>query len=229
MTGATFSAARVAELRRAAWDAWMHDVAPDTPEGWSLSPADPGRMVEALPGLTLVTGRVLRGYQHREDRDGSGVVYALPADREPPAPDGDPPQPPGARPAMSAVRLDGNADSYLAASLLARELGEFGAVGHGIHWLAETVLDTDPWSAREPFLGPVPAASEREQWTWLEREPSDWEPRVWIDESRATVRFYTFSALGEEALLHHEDTYLAGRLADSARITLATGPGGFVF
>lgn len=224
-----FSAEHVARLRRAAWDAWMHDVPPDTPEGWSLSPADPGRVVAALPGLALAPGRALHGYQHRSDRDGSGVVYAFAADAAPAPPDGDPPHPPGARPAMSAVRVDGSPGSFLAASVLARELSEFGAVGHGVAWLAETVLDTDPWSAGIDFLGPVKSPSERAGWEWLEPEPDDWPAHVWIDDARALVRLYTFTALGSEAILRHEDTYLAGRLADSARTPIARGPGGFVF
>jgi hypothetical protein len=223
----TFSAEHVAQLRRAAWDAWMHDVASDTPDGWSLSPADPGRMVAAV-GLELAPGRTLRGYQHREDRDGSGIVYALPADAAPWPPEGDPPLPPRARPAMSAVQIDGSPESFLAASVLSRELEEFGAVGHGVRWLAETVLDSDPWHATVDFLGPVKEASERDQWTWEAPEPDTWAPQVWIEDSRATVQLHTFTALGGEAIVRHEDTYLAGRLAGSTHVVVARGPGGFV-
>lgn len=231
---AAFDAETVAALRQAVWDAWMNAVPPDTPEGWSRSAADPVAMVSALPGLRLVEGMTLRGYQHRHRGDGRGVVWALPADAPFPAPEdcpGDPPRPPHAADPMSAIGGDDSPLSYLAASILSRELAEFGAVGHGVSWLAETVLGSDPWDSRADvaFLGPVKGpTAPPDKWDWREPIPNDWRPTVRARNGAASVRFVTFGALGNEAITAHADEYVGGYLPRSSRAVIAVGPGGFV-
>ena len=119
------------------------------------------------------------------------------------------------------------------ASLLAHELDEFGAVGHGMSWSVDTVLCGDPW---EPgyaphYLGPVRGPSGRaSEWTWAEPPPADWRPAVAREHGTVTVAFFTFTALGTERIVAHLDSYDEGRyIPRRSSRTLATGPAGFTF
>lgn len=232
-----FSAEQVDEQRKLAWDAWMGQVSPDTPEGWSKSPADLTRLVAAFPALHLKDGFTLRGYQFRARNDGNGIVWAVPTDAPFPDPDNTPlsrpPEPPDALPSiMEAIEGDGSPWSYLSASIFWREAREFGAVGHGVDWLAHTILGADPWDAstEHNWLGPIegPAAAP-DAWTWVERKPQEWRPTVRIDGDRVTVEFLTFCALGMQRITRFTDRYMPNSYVFAPTSeTVAEGPEGFV-
>lgn len=215
----------------------------EPPPGWSKSGVDPARLVELFPPLRVRPGYVLRAYVFREDGNGNGVVWALPDDAEFPAPADCPtleshmlkaPKPSEALDdAMEAIEGDGTPAGYLAASLLRRELREFGASWHGCKWRTHWILDADPWQS-----GPSPEdtsplerpTSSLREWTWHEPRPADWRPRVTVDGDRATVTFYTYSGLEKQGVYRHTDTYRAGRLRPKVEEKLiGEGPAGYVF
>jgi hypothetical protein len=120
----------------------------------------------------------------------------------------------------------------MCASLLARELAEFGAMWHGCDWDTHTILGANPWrrakaeeesDTRRP-MGPV------SDWIWAERAPKAWRPRVTEGDNATVVTFFTFSGLGEEAIYRHSDTYKPGAYRfKSDRQQIATRRGGYVF
>jgi hypothetical protein len=129
------------------------------PNGWSISPLDPTTVLAPFTSLWLRPGYVLRAYQFKEGGNGNAVVWAVPVDAEFPDPKLcprlrgvflEPPKPPGALDdTMAAFEGDGTPWSYLCASLLARELGEFGAMWHGYEWSTHDILEAKPSTTTE--------------------------------------------------------------------------------
>jgi hypothetical protein len=143
------------------------------------------------------------------------------------------PKPPAAlNDCMAAVEGDGSPWSYLCASLLARELREFGAMWHACDWSTHIILDRNPLgdrrigelgSLRIPSGGP-------EHWTWLEAEPGDWRPQVTLDAQAASVTFFTFDGLRRQVLCRHTDRYVANQYCFTTESKpIAMGPKGYVF
>jgi hypothetical protein len=212
------------------------------PQGWSKSRVDPARLVEIFKPLRVRKGFVLRAYVFREEANGNGVVWAMPEEAEFPAPQDCPaleshmlkaPKPSEALDdAMEAIEGDGSAWSYMAASLLRRELLEFGALWHGCNWRTHVVLGDDPWKAgqateSDPTERP---ASGAEQWKWFEPRPTQWSPQVRVEGDRVSVVFYTYSGLGKEAVYRHTDTYRAGKYRPKIQQKrLGEGPSGYAF
>lgn len=176
------------------------------------------------------------------------MVYALPCrspvpgPRECPADEERwlrPPLPPGALPDIRlAFRGNGSAWSYLAASIVARELSEMGSAWHGASWSTHEFIDRDPrlWpevvDARrevdhtdDKHAGGAP----RTDLTWLGHEVSEWRPHVDMIDGEAIVRFITTSRLGLEQFVLHEDRYELGQYVFDTTITeLATGDEGYI-
>ena len=238
MRTTAFPAARINRLRTLAAEA--RRVPEEPPDGWSKSVADPAAVVAVFPPLHVRPGYVLRAYQFRSGGNGNGFVWAMPADSPFPAPDDcprltdqflNPPKPESAlNDYMGCISGDETPWSYICASVLKRELGEFGALWHGCSWGTHTILGRDPFGSRpSPELPESVAALE--EWLWSEPCPDQWRPRVMHDESGTVmVRFLTYSALGEQRIVRHEDTYGAGSYrCESQDKVLATAPGGFVF
>lgn len=213
------------------------------PEGWSKSRYDPNRLVELFQPLRLRKGYVLRAYLFREKGNGNGVVWAMPEDAEFPAPNDCPilethllkaPKPSDALDdAMEAVEGDGSPWSYLAASLLRRELREFGAAWHGCRWRTHSILGSDPWKGGPPSgTGPdqEKPRSKVQQWKWLQPKPANWAPQVKLEGDRVTVTFYTYSALHPEGIFRHTDVFRAGKYRPKTEDQrIAEGPEGFLF
>ncbi len=129
----------------------------------------------------------------------------------------------------TALEGDGSPWSYLSASILARELNEFGALWHGCHWSDVRIVapppgycgdDTPP--GRESTSWSPPGGP----WTWSEDLPSEWNPVVRIrstDAAGADTRtsnahdgeivaeFHTYSPLGTEDITRIQDVYTDGR------------------
>ncbi len=228
-----YSAKQIKELRASARLAV--EVPDGIPDGWSKSRVDPNRLLEFFPPLRVREGLTLRAYQFVENGNGNGVVWAMPEDAEFPEPDQCPrlenhllkaPKPFDALDDnMEAIEGDDSPQSYLSASLLRRELKDFGALWHGQQWTWHTVLDSNPWKESptpdeiEPSLDRP--QSEASAWKWAQPKPLDWTPRVEMEAERVTVTFHTYCPLYEdspvkalpagESLYRHTDTYRRGK------------------
>lgn len=235
--------ARIAQLRQQAAELSEPIEGQPEPQGWTKSRVDPGRLVEIFKPLRVRKGYVLRAYVFREEGNGNGVVWAMPNDAEFPTPQDCPtleshmlkaPKPSEALDdAMEAIEGDGSPWSYMAASLLRRELLEFGALWHGCNWRTHFVLGEDPLLAGPPKDGDSPMerpASSAQQWKWLEPRPEQWGPQVRVENDRVSVVFYTYSGLDKEAIFRHTDTYRAGKYRPKIeQKRIGEGPSGYAF
>ena len=178
-------------------------VPDDAPEGWNKSLVDPMDVVALFKGLSVKSGYVLRAYQYVSGDNGNGNVYAMPADAPFPEPDEclrmdnvflEPPLPPAAdAETMKYIDGDRSPRSYLLASLMARELAEFGAMWHGRSWSDQSIL--------------ADASKLSTPWTWCEEPPSDLRPSVDATESAILVVFYTYTMFDHERVIRHTDQY----------------------
>jgi len=201
-------------------------------------------VVKFFEPLRIKPGYVLRAYVFHENGNANGVVWALPQDAPFPAPDAVPvleqhlfkaPKPWDAiDDFMDAIEGNGSSWSYLAASILRRELNEFGASWHGIQWGSHCILETDPW--RQPNPNPqddeahcLPTTPAR-VWKWQADRPQDWRPQVTIEADKVTVTFYTYSGKYPEKIFRHTDVYRPGkyraRVSDHA---IGEGTGGYMY
>jgi len=235
MGTARFDQRTVDRFRRAATRA--AGLPPTLPEGWCRSPLDPGRIVAALPSLGIKDGFALRGYVFRSHGNGNGVVWAMPAGSGFLEPDdcprmkgvfAEPPRPPGALDPMEAIDGDGTPLSYLSASLLARELREFGAEWHGCWWSDHEILCADPWGAGLPrrLIGQI---GDPAGWEWAGPRPGDWRATVMADGGAREVVFHSYTGLERDRIFRHRDRYRDGSYAPAmgSRV-IATGPGGYI-
>lgn len=237
----TFSAAKIQKIREQASKAV--EIPKDTPQGWSKSGVDPGKLLDVLKPLKIRKGFVLRAYVFRAGGNGNGVVWAMPADSEFPEPDDSPtlenhmlkaPKPSEALDdAMEVIEGDGSTWSYLAASLLRREFSEFGAEWHGCRWTTHKILDADPWTGGGAKSDDSPMDrphSKPDKWKWLVDRPKSYAPEVTIEKDRVTVTFYTYSGLRKECIYRHVDTYRPGKYRPKVtEKVIAEGPPGYMF
>jgi hypothetical protein len=250
------SVTQIEQLRKNAVEVWSPpvDVGDDqdfqfpeqdpepAPAGWAKSEHDPNKLVDLFKPLRLRKGYVLRAYIFRENGNASGVVWAMPENAEFPEPKDSPtlenhifnaPKPWDALDdLMEAIEGDGSQWSYLAASVLRRELREFGASWHGIDWGTHVLLEGDPWkkpSAEDEFP-PSHPTTPAGQWKWSAARPQHWAPTVRIEPGQVTVTFYTFTGKAPERIFRHTETYRPGRYR--ARVEdqlIGQGKGGFLF
>jgi hypothetical protein len=146
-----FTRAYVDRIRRKA--ARAADGEAEGPSGCK-SDIDPMRLLAVFPELQLRRGYILRAYRFRDDGNGNGVVWAMPAEAPFPPPEEcvaevggflHPPRPAGALgDFMGALEGDRTPRSYVAASIFAREANELGALWHGCSWSVEQVVASDP-------------------------------------------------------------------------------------
>lgn len=191
---------------------------------------DPNRLLEAFPTLRLRPGYKLASYQHFDGANGNGFVFALPVGKQLP----DPahlltlcPDLPWTRESSAGLndaqallkqvdatqevlrflQGDGSPLSFFEASILARELAELGAIWHGESWSTRTVLTGRTGFARGGGLdlgGP--------SWQCLDprHRPKLWSPVVTIPadpRSPLSVRFYTYTGLGQQKIEANTDLY----------------------
>ncbi len=210
-----------------------------TSRGWFKASSDPTELVNGCPGLKIKTGYVLRSYVYSDGPNAESVVWALPSSAQFPDPDPrrhigltTPPRPPEAlSDFIHAIEGDGSPWSYLAASILERELGEFIASWHGIRWGRHRVLDEDPFEAARPrgSDGSEDAFDET-QWEWVKPKPKRWRPTVRMQDTKVTVTFYTYSGLGRQTIYRDVDRYTRGKYQFETELTtIAQGPNGYVF
>jgi hypothetical protein len=234
MTTTTFPLTKVQRLRKKA--ATLAHPPDDGPEGWSQSAVDPMAVLAVFKTLRIRDGYILRAYQFRAGGNGNGIVWAMPVDVEFPEPDNcprledsflEPPKPPTALDdVMKAIDGDGSPLSYLSASLLCRELGEFGAMWHGCSWSEHSILGESPFTARRKRT----IACDPWGWKWRGAKPEEWQPQVGEEKNKVTVTFFTYSGLMPEGIRCHTDTFRKNSYCfKTRRKEIASGPGGYVF
>ena len=218
----------------------LGEIDMDGLQGWNESKPSPMVLVDAFPKLHVREGYVLRAYQFREGFNGNAFVYALPEDVPLPDPNTcerredvflEPPIVPGALDDyMQAIDGDGSLRSYIEASILARELAEFGAIWHGISWGEHIVLDADPFilDKKSPFRHYH--QDDLKLWKWEKTKPDDWRPKVSRKGGTVTVMFYSFTDLSPMCIVRHVDRFKAGSYSFKPKETvLGYGPGGKCF
>jgi hypothetical protein len=208
------------------------------PDGWSLCDFDSPAVFARLPGLSLRPGYQFSAYVFRQGNNGNGVVWALPegvnpapGSRKLPPVKGQslfqPPEPQGALRPMSVVDGDRSLRSYVYASLLSRELDEFGALWHGVSWGAHAIVAPLPpeawvfqstlhprWPIRQTPRGPQYDIAPR-----AERLP----------QGGVIVLFFSVTREGTVRLVQHADTYPPDSyVARHDRRVVATGGPGYV-
>jgi hypothetical protein len=240
-----FTAAEIKKWRERLME--LGQIPQETPNGWSKSRVDPAKLLTVFPELRLREGYVLRAYIFKDDANSNGFVWALPVDAEFPAPNDcprieshflRPPKPFDALDDMMEVIVgDDSPESYLHASILRRELKEFGGGWHGIQWGMNTVLDDNPWnqppSGEEDSMSMYPE-SKQEEWKWIAPKPANWRPEVRLEENRAIVTFYSYTPLSaeldngemeKERIIRHTETYRRGKYRPLiAEQKIAEGP-----
>lgn len=178
--------------------------APNTRGEWFISAANPGAVLLRLPGLKLKPDVRLVGYLHRQPEDGIGVIWAVPESlsttahlEKALAASGDrahPPHPEGALlNLMEAVEGDRAPASFIIASVLQRELREFGRLGKACNW------------SHHRLIGALPA---QVQWQWKVEQPKDLSPKVLLfPDGRAAIEFFSCRVVPPVALFQHLDQY----------------------
>lgn len=178
--------------------------APNNRGKWFISAANPGAVLMKLPGLTLKPGLRLVGYLHRLPDDGNGVIWAIPEALSTTAQlekaldsSGDRAQPPHPQGAladlMAAVEGDRSPASFVIASLLQRELREFGKLGKSCYWSHHRLINILPTQV---------------QWEWQIEPPKDLSPKVRVfPDGKAAIEFFTCRIVPPVALFQHLDQY----------------------
>jgi hypothetical protein len=126
---------------------------------------------------------------------------------------------------MEAITGNFSPFSYLEASILKRELQEFGASWHGLNWCTYKILASPDDACRGLIGGGGP-----EQWSWTARKFNDLRPRVNVKSDKVVVTFHARSDLGCAHINRFEDTFKSDSyVSTSTQTEVARGRGGFVF
>jgi hypothetical protein len=184
-----------------------HRYVPNDRGEWFVSSANPAAPLLRLPGIRLKLNMRLISYLYRIPGEGVGIVWAVPesfsttAHLEKALPQSDsrttPPHPDGAMPdLMDAIEGDRTPVSFLVASVLRRELREFGAVGKARNWGHHRLITQVPNQVR---------------WTWqTPNPPKDLSPKVKIfPDGKAAIEFFTCRVVAPFTLFQHVDQYPA--------------------
>lgn len=181
------------------------EISPLSQPRWAISTVNPGAALLKLPGLRLKPGWRLTGYVYQDGKNGVGLVFALPEAlattallekalttssglKQPPKPEGCSPD------FMEAVEGDRSAVSFVVASLLYRELREFGVIGQYRSWANHRLIDAVPPQAK---------------WQWQTEQPKDLAPKVkLLPDGQAIVEFFSCRVSAGVAIYRHVDQYL---------------------
>jgi hypothetical protein len=123
---------------------------------------------------------------------------------------------------MEAIAGDDTLWSYLCASLLWRELSEFGG-RDAVSWDDHEILGERPsalgTAAHDPGVG-------LDAWTWFEQDPAHWAPMAVRSEGGVVeVSFYTCSRKGTQRIQRFEDRYPPASYVPETQWTpVAKGP-----
>ena len=187
---------------------------------WYVSVMNPGVAFMKLRGLHLRSGYRLATYLYRQGEEGVGKTWAIPEAMGTTAnleqalsaagTEEEPPKPLGCLEDIGlAIEGDNSAGSYVYASLLHRELQEFGAVGKRGIWGKHTLISNVP---------------QQLQWQWR-TDVKDLSPKVKIfPDGRAIVEFFSCRVTPSIAIFQHLDQYSSGEyLAKSINRLVAIG------
>jgi hypothetical protein len=184
----------------------LSETATTTDGRWQVSAVNPGDALIRLPGLSLKPGLRFVGYTYRGEKIGKGMVWAVPevwsvtAELEKALSDQlditHPPHPNQALPeVMAAIEGDRSVASFMVASILRRELLEFGAAGNQCRWTHHRLVDGIPNTV-------IPE--------WRTEPPKEFSPRVRLfPDGRAAVEFFTCRVAAPTAIFRHIDQYPA--------------------
>jgi hypothetical protein len=196
----------------------------DKPSGWIKSKTDPKNILDFFaPELGLKEGFVLRAYRSLSRLGNEGRVYAMPKNSHFPEPsecmvDNVPRPPEALEDVMLAIEGDGTPQSYLLASVLAREMAGFGAVWHGVNWSEKQIIDCSPWCLEKKKFSDL-APTPKDEWAFNIAEPDDWAPHVLdLGEQGKKVVFYMYATLHGERVERNIDTYRDSSLVSQSRI-----------
>ena len=181
-------------------------VAPNVEGRWFISTIDPAAALSKLPGLDLKAKVRLVTYLQRQSTGGMGVTWALPelmsttaeleAAIESAGERAIPPHPKGALGnVMDGLAGDRSAASYISASVLLRELKEFGRSGQNCRWTHHRLITAPP----------------NKSWQWRTAKPlTNLAPKVQIkDEQTVAVEFFSCRVVPPVAIFRHLDQYVA--------------------
>jgi len=181
---------------------------PNSQGKWFISSMDAGVALSKLPGVLLKPGFRLVTYLHRTAGDGVGITWAVPEARSTTAQLAralsqtcdlkHPPKPEAALADMMQV-IDGDRSplSFVIASLLRRELREFGTVGKFCNW------------AQHRLINAIPA---QVTWDWRVKQPQDLSPKVLVyPDQKVAIEFFTCRITAPVAIFQHIDQYPANQ------------------
>jgi hypothetical protein len=188
-------------------------AAPNVEGRWFVSSVNPGDALLQLKGLRVKPGWRLVPYLLRTSDGGVGHVCAVPEDNstttelESALPEGTewhyPPFPQGAMThSLMALEGDRSPASYLVASMLLREMKEFGAMGKDQQFTHHRLID-----------GPPPQL----EWRWKGKMPQNFSPKVNVTSAGAAVEFYSCRTRKPYALFRHLDRYGADNYLPSSK------------
>lgn len=181
--------------------------APNAEGRWFISTVDPAASINKLPGLSLKSGVRLVTYLQRQSSGGMGVTWALPemmsttaeleAALESVGDRAIPPHPKGALGnVMDGVQGDRSPGSFIAASILLRELKEFGRSGQNCRWSHHRLITAVP---------------PNKPWKWRTKAPlADLSPKIQIQENKTVlVEFFSCRIAPPVSIFRHLDQYPA--------------------
>ena len=179
--------------------------APNDEGRWFISTIDPAAAINKLPGLSLKSGVRLITYLQRRPGGGMGVTWALPnlmsttahleAALETAGNGAIPPHPKGALShVMDSIEGEHTPASFIASSLLLRELKELGRSGLNRRWSQHRLISKIP---------------SKQTWQWHAKTPKDLSPKVKIQADQTVlVEFFSCRATSPISLFRHLDQYI---------------------
>jgi len=180
-----------------------HANVPNVEGRWFVSSINPGDALLQLKGLTVKPGLRLVPYLLRTGDGGVGHICAVPEDNSTTTalvsalPENEewhyPPYPKGSmNHTMMALEGDRSPASYMVASILLREMKEFGATGKDCQFTHHRLIERIPTQL---------------QWRWKAKTPKNLSPKVKVTQTGAAVEFYSCRTQKPYALFHHLDIY----------------------
>lgn len=175
---------------------------------WFISTVNPGAALLKLPGLKLKPEFRLVSYLYRSEGSGVGIVWAVPVALSTTAhlekaliaskSIAQIPKPEGALSHfMDAIEGDRSPASFVIASILRRELQEFGVVGQRRNWSHHRLIDT------------IPA---KLNWTWRSEQPKNLLPKAkHLTNNQVAVEFFTCRVVAPITIYRHIEQYPDGR------------------
>lgn len=182
----------------------LESQAPNAKGQWFISSMNPGAALMKLPGLEVRPGFRLVTYLSRVATDGVGITWAvaetmsttaqLERALNPKSHIQTPPHPAGAlADVMEAIDGDRTPLSFVIASLLKREIQEFGRMGKYRIWAHHRLIDAVPSQVK---------------WEWRGKEPQDLSPKVLIyPDQKVVIEFFSCRVTAPVAIFQHVDQY----------------------